>query len=468
MVSKTDNKKTDEGSESGEKMADLMDQIKEQKFPKVGELSKGTVINIGKNEVILDINGITTGIVRGKELEDESDEHSDLKIGDETYATVLDLENERGLLELSFRHAGHQKAWESLEEIKDKSTIIKCKITDANKGGLMCKVGGVIGFMPVSQLTTEHYPRVEGGDKNKILEILKSYAGQEFEVKIIDIDERDSKLILSERAAWEEKQQDTISKYKVGQTVKGKITGVVDFGAFMEFDDNMEGLIHISEIAWQRIDNPRDYIKISDQVEAKIIEITGSKISLSLKALQEDPWQIVVKKYKIGDKVKGKVLKTNDFGAFVELDEDIHGLAHISELSDYPIKNAGEVVRIGDTYEFMIVSIEPKDHRLGLSIKALKRKSAPAKSTTTTKSTETKTTDDKTKVAESKTVTDTKPEVAEKKSEAKAPAKPIKAETKTESVTKEKKAETKKPGVKKTATKPKTKKEDKKEVKDAK
>lgn len=449
MVSKTDNKKIDKNSGSGQKMADLMDQIKEQKFPKVGELSKGTVINIGKNEVILDINGITTGIVRGKELEDESNEHSDLKIGDEAYATVLELENERGLLELSFRHAGHQKAWENLDEIKDKSTIIKCKITDANKGGLMCKVGGVIGFMPVSQLTTEHYPRVEGGDKNKILEILKSYAGQEFEVKIIDIDERDSKLILSERAAWEEKQQDTISKYKVGQAVKGKITGVVDFGAFMEFDDNMEGLVHISEIAWQRIDNPRDYIKIGDQVEAKIIEITGSKISLSLKALQEDPWQIVVKKYKIGDKVKGKVLKTNDFGAFVELDKDIHGLAHISELSDYPIKSASEVVRIGDTYEFMIVSIEPKDHRLGLSIKTLKKKAAKAKAA-----------GDKTKTTEVKDSAETKPEGAEKKAETKPTEKPIKSETK------EKKVEAKKPAVKKTMAKPKTKKGNKKETKD--
>lgn len=362
-------------------MADLLEVIKDQKFPKVGELIKGTVINIGKNEVILDIGGITTGLVRGKELEDESGEHTDLKIGDEAYATVMELENEKGLIELSFRHAGHQKAWENLEETKDKGTIIKTKIIDANKGGLMCKVGGVIGFMPVSQLTTEHYPRVEGGDKNKILEILKSYANQDFEVKIIDVDEKDNKLILSERAAWEEKQHATISQYKIGQTVKGKITGVVDFGAFVEFDDNMEGLVHISEIAWQRIDNPRDFIKIGDEVEAKIIEIDGSKISLSLKALQEDPWKAVVKKYKIGDKVKGKVLKVNDFGAFVKLDKDIHGLAHISELADYPIKTAAEVIKIGDSYEFKVVSIEPNEHRLGLSIKALKKKTAPAKPT---------------------------------------------------------------------------------------
>jgi len=356
------------------KMAELMEEIKNQKFPKMGELVKGTVINVGKNEILLDINGITTGMVRGKELEDESGDHTDLKIGDEAYATVLDLENERGVLELSFRQAGHQKAWEGLDELKGKGSIIKTKITDANKGGLMCKVGGVIGFMPVSQLTTEHYPRVEGGDKNKILEILKSYIGQDFEAKVIDVDEKENKLIVSERAAWEEQQKEIIGTYSVGQSVKGKITGVVDFGAFVEFGDNMEGLVHISEIAWQRIDNPRDYIKVGDEVEAKIIEIEGSKISLSIKALKTDPWKEVASKYKIGQTLKGKVLKTNDFGAFVELDNDIHGLAHISELADYPIKTAQDVVKIGEEYEFKIVSIEPDEHRLGLSLKALKQK----------------------------------------------------------------------------------------------
>lgn len=367
-------KSTNDSLSASGKMAELMEEIKNQKFPKKGELVKGTVINIGKNEILLDINGLTSGLVRGKELEDESGDHTALKVGDEAYATVLEEENERGILELSFRQAGHQKAWENLEELKNEGTIITTKIVDANKGGLMCKVGGVMGFMPVSQLTTEHYPRVEGGDKNKILEILKSYINKEFEVKIIDVEEKENKLIVSERAAWEEQQKETISQFQVGQVVKGKITGVVDFGAFVEFGDNMEGLVHISEIAWQRIDNPRDYIKVGDEVQAKIIEIDGSKISLSIKALLDDPWKNVTAKYKIGQIVNGKVLKTNDFGAFVELDKDIHGLAHISELADFPIKNAGEILKIGENYDFKIVSIEPEEHRLGLSLKALKQK----------------------------------------------------------------------------------------------
>ncbi len=395
--------KSEEKQSSPQKMADLLNALKEQKIPAPGELVEGTVINVGKNEVMIDIGGYAIGIVRGKELEDESGEYSDLKVGDKVQATVLELENEKGALELSFRQAGHQKAWDNLEKMKKEGTIIKAKIVDANKGGLMCKIGGVVGFMPVSQLTPEHYPRVEGGDKNKILEILKGYVNQEFEVKIIDVDEREEKLILSERAAWEEKQKDIISQYKVGQIVEGVVTGVVDFGAFIEFGEEMEGLIHISELAWQRIDNPRDFIKVGDKVKAKIIDIEGSKISLSIKALQEDPWKNIHKKYKVGDKVKGKVLKLNDFGAFVELDKDIHGLAHISELSDYPIQSPAEVLEIGQTYDFKIVSLEPSEHRLGLSIKALKEKSSKAeeKDKTTKKETkekdETKTNQEKAK-----------------------------------------------------------------------
>lgn len=382
--------KSEEKQSSPQKMADLLNALKEQKIPAPGELVEGTVINVGKNEVMIDIGGYAIGIVRGKELEDESGEYSDLKVGDKVQATVLELENEKGALELSFRQAGHQKAWDNLEKMKKEGTIIKAKIVDANKGGLMCKIGGVVGFMPVSQLTPEHYPRVEGGDKNKILEILKGYVNQEFEVKIIDVDEREEKLILSERAAWEEKQKDIISQYKVGQIVEGVVTGVVDFGAFIEFGEEMEGLIHISELAWQRIDNPRDFIKVGDKVKAKIIDIEGSKISLSIKALQEDPWKNIHKKYKVGDKVKGKVLKLNDFGAFVELDKDIHGLAHISELSDYPIQSPAEVLEIGQTYDFKIVSLEPSEHRLGLSIKALKEKSSKAEEKDKTAKKETK------------------------------------------------------------------------------
>lgn len=353
-------------------MADLMAQADKNFLPKVGELVKGTVISAGKNEVLIDLDGRTTGMVRGNELEDESGEYSNLHDGDEVEATVLEIENERGLIELSFRYAGHKRAWDGLQKLMETGDIISSKVLDANKGGLMCKVGGVVGFLPVSQLTPEHYPRVEGGDKTKILEILKSFIGKSFEVKVLDVEERDEKLIVSEKMAWEEKQKHLLAKYDVGATVKGTVTGVVDFGAFISFDENMEGLVHISELAWQRIDNPRDVVRVGDEVEAKIIGVEGSKISLSIKALHNDPWVEVSKKYKVGDTVKGKVLKLNNFGAFVELDSSIHGLAHLSELSSRDVKDPSDILEVGDTKEFKIVSLEPKEHRLGLSLRAMK------------------------------------------------------------------------------------------------
>lgn len=359
----------------------LLSQAGAVKVPKIGDLVTGMVISVSKNEIYLDLAGLTTGVIRGREIYDESDESTSLKIGDQATATVIGLDNENGYMELSFREAGHQKAWDHLEKVYREGQIIESKVTDANKGGLMIKIGNVLGFLPVSQLTIEHYPRIEGGDRNKILGHLRSFIGQNLRAKIIDLNEKEEKLIVSEKAAWDDKQKKVIAKYKVGDKVKGRVTGVVDFGAFVEFGDNLEGLVHISELAWQRIDNPRDIIKVGDMVEAEIIEIEDTKVSLSMKKLQKDPWLDVAKKYQIGQKVKGRVLKVNPFGAFIELDDDIHGLAHISELSDKKISSPKDVVTVGKEYEFTILSIEPQNHRLGLSLKAKDKKTAPVAET---------------------------------------------------------------------------------------
>jgi len=347
------------------------------KIPKVGDIVKGKIIDVSKSEIRVDVDGLTTGIVRGREFYDESNEYDNLKVGDEVEATVLELENENGEMELSFRFAGHKKAWDTIFDLQSSKEIIKVEIVDANKGGLMVKLGKTPGFLPVSQLMPEHYPRVPGGDKNRILDRLKSYVGQKFEVKVIDVDEKENKLIVSEKEVWEDKQKDVISSYKVGDIIDGKITAVTDFGVFIEFGDNLEGLIHISELAWQRIDNPSDIFKVGDVVKAEIIKIEGSKIFLSTKKLKTDPWHGVEEKYKAGDIVKGKVLKVNPFGLFVELDQDIHGLAHISELSEKPIEDVREIAKPGDILDFKILSIEPNNHRLGLSRKALNKKEEP-------------------------------------------------------------------------------------------
>lgn len=340
------------------------------KIPKVADVVKGTVISISKNEIRVDISGYKTGVVRGREIFAEAGEYVDLKVGDEVEATVIEMENELGEVELSFRYAGQQRAWDTLRKMIDTGELIPAKIVEANKGGLLVRVNHVNGFLPVSQLSPDNYPRVSGGDKIKILEKLKSFVGTSMDVKIIDVNEREEKLIVSEKAVWEEAQKGVLDKYKIGDMVEGAITAIADFGVFVKFD-NLEGLVHISEIAWQRIDHPRDLVKVGDVVKAEVIGIEGSKIFLSMKKLIQDPWKTVGDKYKVGDMVEGKVLKVNPFGFFVELDRDIHGLAHISELSKKPVKNVTDIAKIGETKQFKIVSIEPEQHRLGLSLKAL-------------------------------------------------------------------------------------------------
>jgi small subunit ribosomal protein S1 len=347
-------------------------------FPELGDVIEGKIVATGRNEVRIGLPGLNAGVVRGRELYKESSEYSNLNVGDEVEATVIDLENENGEIELSFRYAGHQKAWQKILDLKEEGTVVKAKIIDANKGGLMVRVDHIVGFLPVSQLIPEHYPRVQGGDKTKILDRLKSYIGQEFDVKVLDADANDEKLILSEKAAWEERQQSVISQYNVKDIITGRVTAVTDFGAFIEFGENLEGLVHISEIAWQRIDDPRDLVKVGEEIKAEIIKIENSKIFLSMKSLIDDPWKGITDKYNVGDTVTGKVLKINPFGLFVELDQDIHGLAHISELSDKQVNDPHEIAQVGDEMKFMILTIEPKNHRLGLSIKALKKGAKPA------------------------------------------------------------------------------------------
>lgn len=354
------------------------------KVPQVGDTVKGVVLSASSAEVRLDIDGILMGVVRGYELYDGDEEYANLKPGDEIEATVVDAENENGELELSFRFAGHAKAWDNLREAYKNKTTIKVKVTAVNRGGLMASYGQIAGFIPVSQLAPENYPRVSGGDKGKILEKLKTFVGQDMDVRVVTIDEseKEEKIIFSEKDVWNDKQKDVISKYKIGTVVEGSITAVTDFGVFVSFGENLEGLIHISELAWQRIDDPADLFKVGDKIKAEVINIDGSKIFLSSKKLIKDPWDGVEKKYKVNQIVKGKILKINPFGLFVELDKDIHGLAHVSQIELGAGQKINELFKIEDQLDFEIVSIEPKQHRLGLIVaKDKKSKNSEDKNT---------------------------------------------------------------------------------------
>jgi len=300
-----------------------------------------------------------------------------LQPGSEVTATVIDLDNDDGYIELSIREASYERAWDDLRAKKDGEETISVKMLDANKGGLMVEVNGVTGFLPVSQLSSKNYPRVEDGDKNKILELLKALINKELPVRIIDINQEDEKLIVSEKAAHSDMEREAIAGLHVGDTISGEVSGVVDFGAFVKFtpagaeddedDAKLEGLIHISELAWQLIDNPREVIKVNDRTEAKIIGIDDTRISLSIKALQEDPWTKITEKYTVGEIYEGKVDKINHFGAFVYLDSDIHGLAHISEFQEmYPGKKMEDKIAQKESFMWKVLSIEPKEHRMGL------------------------------------------------------------------------------------------------------
>jgi ribosomal protein S1 len=372
---------TEESEKQGEESLDFAKMLDEYSFkaPQVGDLIKGTVITASKAEVKIDVGGVLTGVVRGPELYEEDESYANLKPGEEVEATVVGEDNENGELELSFRFAGQEKAWETLRAAYKEGINIKVRIADANKGGLLAKYRQIAGFLPVSQLAPENYPRVNGGDKGRILEKLRSFVGRDFEVKVITLDEKDDKIIFSEKDAWSERQKDVISKYQVGTAVEGSITAITDFGVFVSFGENLEGLIHISELAWQRIDDPADLYKVGDSIKAEVISIENSKIFLSAKKLLRDPWDDVASRYKVGEVVKAKILKVNPFGLFVSLDQDIHGLAHISQLGLSAKEKINEKFKSEDVHEFEIVSIEAKEHRLGLAVKGA-RKEAPAKS----------------------------------------------------------------------------------------
>lgn len=358
-------------------MEELLKDKQYLRIPKIGDVVKGLVVSVARNEVRIDIDGLAIGVVRGENLYHESDAYADLKIGSEVEATVLELENENGEMELSFREAGYKKTWDTINALVTSGELVSAKVLDANKGGLMVIVSSVNAFLPVSQLAPEHYPRIQGGDKQKILEKLRSLINKEITVKVIDADPKEEKVIVSEKAVWEDAKKQMLSKYEVNQKVKGTISALTSFGAFIQFDD-VEGLIHISELTWERINHPSDVVKVGDAVEAQIIEISGPKIFLSVKRLVEDPWKGVETQLKPGTSVKGKVTKVQPYGLVVEITPTIHGLAHITMLSNEPVKNINDVAKVGEEYEFEVVEINPGAHRLALKFPGVEVKEIPA------------------------------------------------------------------------------------------
>ena len=333
--------------------------------PSVDDLIEGKVIAIDKSSVYIDLPPFGTGIIYGREYINARDIIKKIIVGDTVAGKVIALDNPEGYIEISLKEARQALIWSEAEDaIRDK-TVFDLAVTDANKGGLILAWQGIQGFLPASQLKPDHYPRVSDGDKDKILEELRKFVGQKLSVIIIAAIPKEGKMIFSEKSEEEKIKGEIADKYALGDEFTGEITGIVDFGAFVKIEEGLEGLVHISEMDWGLVENPRAMFKVGEKVKVKVIDIKDGKISLSIKALKENPWVEAAKKYKKDDFVKGVIIKFNKHGALASIEEGVAGLVHISEFgSDEKLRDKLE---LGKTYDFKITLFDPKEQKMALS-----------------------------------------------------------------------------------------------------
>ena len=333
--------------------------------PSVGDLVEGKVIGVEKARLYVDLQPYGTGVILGREYISVRDIIRKINPGDSIAAKVVEAENKEGYTELSLKEARQAMIWSEAEEAIRNKTTLELTVQEANKGGLIINWQGVAGFLPASQLKAEHYPKIADGDKDKILVELKKLVGQKISAVIISALPKEGKLIFSEKSPEFKNKEKIAGKYKVGDDVEGEVAGVVDFGAFVKIEDGLEGLVHISEINWSLVEDPRSLFKIVDKIKVKIIEIKDGKISLSVKALKENPWKNASKKYKKGDTVSGVVIRFNKYGALASIEEGVAGLVHMSEFgSEAKLK---EKLELGKSYPFQITIFDPKDQKMTLS-----------------------------------------------------------------------------------------------------
>lgn len=343
-------------------MDDLLGEV-QQKQLAAGEVIEATILSVAKHEIWLDlgINGV--GMVPRREI----GYGQKLEVGDQVVASVVDPEVEDGQALLSLRKAAKDRGWDEVKALFDKGETIEITPYDANRGGLLVELEGVRGFLPVSQLSAEHYPRVGSSDKDEILQRLNSLTNQVLKVRILDADRKTNKLIFSEKEAVREDMQARFEKLSVGDAVNGVVTGVVDFGAFVNVD-GIEGLIHISEISWERVESPADYVKVGDKVEAKIIAIDKDRLSLSIKQTQDDPWAKEAESFKKGDAVEGTVTRITPFGAFIQLSPAVEALVHVSELGEGQGADPEKLFKLNEKKTFKILDVDRDNRKISLSL----------------------------------------------------------------------------------------------------
>ena len=332
--------------------------------PELDALVEGPVILIEKSRVFVDLSPFGTGIIYGREFQNAKDIIKKINLGDVIKAKVVDVENEDGYIELSLKEAKQALTWSEAEKAIKAKTIFTLDVKDANKGGLILEWQGLQGFLPASQLKPEHYPHVEDSDKEKILKELKKLVGEKMSVMIISTLPKEGKLIFSEKDNNPEEKKEILSKYNIGDVLECTVAGIVDFGVFLRLEEGLEGLVHISELDWGLVEDPRVMFKVGDKVKAKVIEIKDGKISLSIKALKENPWTEFEEKLKKGDIVPGVVIKYNKHGALVSIKEGVAGLVHNSTFGTET--KLRDTLELGKNYNFQITLFEPKEHKMTL------------------------------------------------------------------------------------------------------
>ena len=347
-------------------MDQLLESVKIDKL-KMGDVVEGTILSVKKNEAWIDLGANGIGVVMRREIS----HGQKLAEGESVTVSVVDPEMDEGHALLSMRRAVKDRGWDELQRIFEGQEIIEVTPYDANRGGLLVEYEGIRGFLPVSQLSAGHYPRVSGNDKDEILQKLNQLSGKQIKVRVLDVSRKENKLIFSEKEAVKDELHDRFAKLKEGDAVKGVVTGVIDFGAFINVD-GIEGLIHISEISWERVEDPKDYVKTGETVEAKIISIDKDRLSLSLKQMSEDPWLSEVKEFKKGDIVEGKITRITPFGAFVQLSSSVEALVHVSEMSDDDSVDPEKIFQLNEKKKFKVLDIDSDARKIALSLKETK------------------------------------------------------------------------------------------------
>lgn len=361
----------------------LLAEVQMPKNYSPGDIIEGTIIKANEGEYIVDVGGRAEGIVAGKEMKLDG-KKLEKKPGDKVLVFVVSPENKQGQIELSIRQTGDALKWHELEDAKATDRAIKVKVIEANTGGVIVQIiGGLRGFVPSSQLKnnriyTDNY---YSGDKDEATKKLQSKLAEmideELEVKVMEINKNQNRVILSEKMVFSEEaieqRNETLDKLKVGDKLTGNVTGIAPFGLFVNAQ-GLEGLVHLSEISWDKVTNPADFFKVEDVVDVQVIGLNddGKRVAYSIKRLLKDPWKDLVKKYEVGQSVEGVVKSIADYGAFVKIEDGLNGLIHISELSNKLVKNPSDIVKEGEKVKVMIISISHEDRHLGLSLKRVK------------------------------------------------------------------------------------------------